>query len=326
MRLHTLPVRFLVPPRVSWRVRLTSGVERSRQIAAFSYQQGLEFRHLLRVQPHGRQAGIVRSLREPAVVRGVATPATLQRLVGIAHALQSRQLARAFVGVAGAACIQCGQFAARMIDQHAKAFARSLRRCELRIQGGVVLRRKPAPQAFAFDFDSKRFVEYRVTLGVGNLMRELVKNESRNLDLRIAHHRRRHRIVEISQRRVCRHTADIDVLARSSDAGGFGAGVGFGEIAAIVHASYDWKTPLARRQRKLGRRKDVPQNKATIQIRVAAIAGVVGQRKFATGVVANRHDALELALQRGILRGRKHGRNRFCALKQIERGPRKPCQ
>jgi hypothetical protein len=84
--------------------------------------------------------------------------------------------------------------------------------------GPSALRGDPALQALFLDRDRERLVERRVVLHVDHLVRELVKDEPREIGLAVADEARQHRIVEITERGISRHTADVDVVAIAREA------------------------------------------------------------------------------------------------------------
>ena len=142
-------------------------------------------------------------------------------------------------------------------------------------------RGQPACDALLFDGHGKRLVERRVVLHVDDLVRELVEDEARELRFAIADERRQHRVVEIAERRVGGHAAQVDVVAGRGEPRRFGARVVFGEVAAVGDASGDRKAPLPRRQRQLRRGEHVPQHERPTEVGVARVAAIVGQRELA---------------------------------------------
>src|SRR5207249_8278716 len=87
---------------------------------------------------------------------------------------------------------------------------------------------------------------------------------------------------------------------------------------AIIDAARDGEAPLPRVERQCGRGEDVPEHEAPPQIRVAAIARVVGQSELAARILADREHALELALDARIPGCIQHLGNRLRASKQVE--------
>ena len=82
---------------------------------------------------------------------------------------------------------------------------------------------QPAPHAGLLDRRGERLVELRVVLDVDDLVRELVEHHARDFGLRPADERRQHRIVEIAERRIRGHAADLDVVAGRLQPRRFGA-------------------------------------------------------------------------------------------------------
>src|SRR5207302_3406221 len=110
-------------------------------------------------------------------------------------------------------CIERHQLALGARDKCAKSVAIALAGIELRRQRGIVLRREPAADPLLLDRHGEGFVEYRVVLRVRNLMRELVEDKTRDLGIGIAEDRRQHGIVEITELRIRRNAADVDIVA-----------------------------------------------------------------------------------------------------------------
>ena len=104
-----------------------------------------------------------------------------------------------------------GRTRSRNIGAHARARAASF--VELRI----VLRREPAREPASSTVIAYDSLNAESLLDVDDLVRELVEDEPRDLGLGPAHERRQHRIVELAERRIRRHAADVDVVARGRE-------------------------------------------------------------------------------------------------------------
>src|SRR6185503_16870 len=74
----------------------------------------------------------------------------------------------------------------------------------------LLLLDEPAPDPFLLHGYRERLVERRVVLDVDQLVRKLMEDEARKLYLAVARKRRQHRIVEIAERRIRRHAADVN--------------------------------------------------------------------------------------------------------------------
>src|SRR4029079_3106452 len=90
------------------------------------------------------------------------------------------------------------------------------------------------------------------------------------------------------------------------------------EIAAIADAAGDWKAPLARRQRKLRRGKDVPHDERTAEVRILGVARVVGKSQFAAGEGADLLHAREPLPEIGVRGLADDFLNRFRAREDVE--------
>ena len=174
---------------------------------------------------------------------------------------------------------------------------------ELRGVRAAGLRRLPAREPRFLDGDGERLVERRIVLHVDDLVRELVEDEPGDLRVPVADEGRQHGVVEISECRIGRHSADVDIVALGREARRLGARVGFGEIAPIGDAPGDRKAPLPRRQRQLRRREHVPHHvRRARRRRIACSCGLSGS---ASSRLANARISLharELRLERGIRR------------------------
>ena len=140
---------------------------------------------------------------------------------------------------------------------------------------------EPARHSRFLDRDGERLVERRIVLHIDDLVRELVKDESCQVDFPVPDERRQHGVVEVSERRVRGNAGQVHVVAGRSETRRFGARVGLGEIAAIADAARDGKAPLARSERKLRRGEDVPYRVRPSEIGVARVAPVVGEAELA---------------------------------------------
>src|SRR5208282_2024578 len=195
------------------REHLDLGVE-AGQVAAVGGEQRLELRHFLGIEADRGHAGVVGPLREPGIIRGRPAPSLLEQRVLRAHRSERGSLGLELGGVIAVAAVDGGEFCPGAFDERREVFAIALALVELTLELRIVLRGKPAPDTLLLDRHRERFVEHRVVLGIGNLVRELVENEARDLEVRIAQEGRRHRIVEVAERRVRRDPADVHVVAR----------------------------------------------------------------------------------------------------------------
>src|SRR5207245_9051973 len=96
---------------------------------------------------------------------------------------------------------------------------------------------RPAVSYGHLDRNGERFVERSVSLHVNDLVRELVKDEARELGVAVAYEGGQDRIVEPAERRIRRHAGHVNVVPFGHQAGGLSAGIGFGEIAPILNPS-----------------------------------------------------------------------------------------
>ncbi len=208
----------------------------------------------------------------------------LDPLVLRAHRGERLRLLRALRVVGHVGRIDVLQAVARRADQRAKFAAKPLRPRrvggERRSAGLALLRLEPALQALFLDGDRERLVERRVVLRVDDLMRELVEDQAREIDLAVADERREHRIVEVAQRRIRGNPARVDVESVGREPRRFGARVVLREIAAVGDAARDRVAPALRREREFRRREDVPDDERASDVGVARVAAVVRKREL----------------------------------------------
>ena len=168
----------------------------------------------------------------------------------------------------------------------------------LEVRARAVLR-QPALRAELLDDHRERLAELAVVLDVKLLVRELVKQQARDVLLATVDHRAQHGIVEITERRVGGGAAAVRVEAFSSETIREAVRGRFVEVTAVRDAAGEWKTPELWVDRKLLRRHDVPDDERPVECYVARIAVIAREIELVDGELTHRSDSNQRALQRG---------------------------
>ena len=222
----------------------------------------------------------------------------------LGHVGEDLRFARAFFLAGKVACVKRRQAVMRGADHDAEIIAHALypRHIvgKLRGIGAALLRRLPAGKPSLLDGNGERFVERRIVLHVNDLVRELVKDEARELGVAVADESRQDRIVEPAERRIRRHAGHVNVVPFGHQAGRLGAGIGFGEIAPILNTSGNRKAPLPRRQRQRRCCKHIPDDIGTPDVGITRVAAIFGQREIVRREGPHRLNLSKLSLEQAI--------------------------
>jgi hypothetical protein len=128
-------------------------------------------------------------------------------------------------------------------------------------------------------------------------MGKLVKYDGGKLDVVPTHHGIEHGIIEVTERGIRCDSAHRDIEAPAAQRFRKAARAAFDEIAAISDAADDRVAPLLGVDGEFGRGDDIPHHVAAPDVRVTAVAAVVGQAQLAAGKIAYREYRLELRAQ-----------------------------
>ena len=162
---------------------------------------------------------------------------------------------------------------------------------------------EPAFYALALYRCRKRFVERRVAADEDDLVRELVEQQRRELPFGTADEGVQQRVGEPAQRRVSRHTGDVDFVALGAQRLRCGFRVSLVEVTAIASAAHHRVAPLLQLERKLGRREHVPRDVRALKVGIARVTAVVRQTQFTRRIRTHLLRAFQPLLERG--RGRR---------------------
>jgi hypothetical protein len=147
---------------------------------------------------------------------------------------------------------------------------------------------QPAPHAFALDRDRERLVERGIALDVDNVVRKLMEHEPGKLGIAPADERGEQRVVEHAERRIRGHAIDECVQALLARVCCIALCVFARIVAAVGDASRDREARFDGLEREFAGDHDVPDRIRTVELRIAAVAAVVGERKIARSELAHR--------------------------------------
>src|SRR4029450_6069673 len=136
----------------------------------FGSEQRLEERHFLGIKTDRGEAGGVRALREPVIVRRKSAPLALERRVVRAHGIERGSLGFQLLALRGVARVERDEPGPGAFNELAEPLAIASAGGELLVELGVVLSREPAAHAFILDRDRERFIENRVVGSVRDLV------------------------------------------------------------------------------------------------------------------------------------------------------------
>ena len=166
--------------------------------------------------------------------------------------------------------------------------------------GRRAILREPELHAVLLDNHRERLAELAVVLHVELLVRELVEQRARDVLLAAVDHRAQDGIGEIAERRISARAAAVGVEAALGELGREALRGRAVEVAAIRDAARERKAPALGFDGELLRRDHVPDDVRAVERDVRRVAVVVGQPELVDGEPADRRDARERRLQRGV--------------------------
>jgi hypothetical protein len=262
-------------------------------------EQSLEAGHAVVVGVDGGELRVVESPRDPSVIHGKSHPQPPLERLDLAREAREQPLLPGEL-------LRARQ--PRGVQPREPVAGRAQQPHQLPVIGPLALEGReparlpavlePALQSRVLHGHGEGLVEARVIGHVQQLVRQLVKDHGRELAAAVAHHGAHHRIGQLAERRIRRHTLDHDVIAAPLEMARVGARPPLIEVAAIGDAPGDREAPLLRPHGQRRRRHHVPDHVAPVQFDVRAVARVVGEPELPGGEPARLADLAELADER----------------------------
>ena len=226
----------------------------------------------LPVHTNGREIGVVERAFGPTSPRRERRPRFDEGRQLVLKPRQDLALLGALVGIWTLRAIQ--RFEGRpQVGEAGEDFALVVRVLGVGVPGVVATGGgEPLPNPFFLDDRGIGLVEGSVAWRIERGVRDLVKQQSRELGVGAAEEGIQHRVAQPTEGRVRGGTGDRDLEPVLAHAVREALGTGAAKVAPVGDAAGDRKAPGPRMNAQLGRRDDIPDDDVSLQVEILAVA------------------------------------------------------